>query len=242
MKNLLSIIALSAVVMGSASAQTSLTGSKLTLTSNSGTYITCKTSSTSPYNEMFYVSANGTAAATALKLSVDAANHTYSPNLNISYNSTATDSNPRGWIFNTSSYGGNRTVYPPVVFKTEEFVIKNGNLKVEGKISCQDELKVASIDADNIITKDINVEMNNAADYVFDANYNLKSLSEVESYVNEHHHLPGIPSANEMAENGMSVAKMSNLLLEKVEELTLHMIQLEKENAQLKATVESLRK
>ena len=225
------------MVMGSASAQTALTGSKLTLTSNSGNYITSKTSSTSPYNQMFYVSEKGVVGATGLRLSYDAANHTYSPNLSVDYNSTATDSNPRGWIFNTSSYGGNRTIYPPVIFKTEEFVIKNGNLTVEGKISCQDELKVASINA-----KDINLEMNNAADYVFDANYNLRSLSEVENFVNEHHHLPGIPSANEMAENGMSVANMSNLLLEKVEELTLHMIKLEKENAQLKATVESLRK
>jgi len=45
-----------------------------------------------------------------------------------------------------------------------------------------------------------------------------------------------------MDANGVSVSKMSNLLLEKIEELTLHMIQLEKENAQLKAKFESLGK
>jgi hypothetical protein len=84
--------------------------------------------------------------------------------------------------------------------------------------------------------------MNNAADYVFDESYNLKSLSEVESYVNEHKHLPGIPSAADMAENGVSVSAMSNMLLEKVEELTLHMIRLEKENEALKAEVKSLKK
>ena len=108
---------------------------------------------------------------------------------------------------------------------------------VNGKITCKDELNVVALNA-----KDINVEMNNAADYVFDENYDLKSLSEVESYVNEHKHLPGIPSAADMAENGMSVAAMSNMLLEKVEELTLHMIRLEKENAALKAEVKSLKK
>ena len=84
--------------------------------------------------------------------------------------------------------------------------------------------------------------MNNAADYVFEDNYDLKSLNEVESYVKANKHLPGVPSAAEMAENGMSVSEMSNLLLEKVEELTLHMIELQKENQALKAKVESLEK
>jgi hypothetical protein len=51
-----------------------------------------------------------------------------------------------------------------------------------------------------------------------------------------------MPSAAEMDANGVSVSKMSNLLLEKVEELTLHMIKLEKEIAALKAKVESLSK
>jgi hypothetical protein len=99
-----------------------------------------------------------------------------------------------------------------------------------------------SINVENLAAKDITMDMKNAADYVFDANYDLKSLSEVEKFVNEHHHLPGMPSAAEMDANGVSVSKMSNLLLEKIEELTLHMIQLEKENAQLKAKFESLGK
>lgn len=237
MKKVLSIIAFSAMVMGSASAQTALSGSNLKLKADDTEYITCTTTSKSPYNEMFYVTSEGQVGATSLRLSNQAANHTYSPNLYVSYYSTATTSIPKGWVFSTSSYGGNKTIYPAVSFLTENLTIKNGSLTVEGTITCKDELKVASI-----TTKDVNVEMNNAADYVFDSNYNLKSLSEVESYVNEFHHLPGIPSANDMAEKGMSVAKMSNLLLEKVEELTLHMIKLEKENAQLKATVESLSK
>ena len=125
----------------------------------------------------------------------------------------------------------------PMKFLAKEFVFDKGNMTVNGKITCKEELKVASIN-----TKDVNVEMSNAADYVFDENYDLKSLNEVESFVKENKHLPGMPSAAEMAENGMSVATMSNLLLEKVEELTLHMIRLEKENAALKAEVKSLKK
>ena len=113
----------------------------------------------------------------------------------------------------------------------------NGNGYFPGNLTCKGQIEVAELKAN-----DIQMDMHNAADYVFDESYNLKSLSEVESYVNEHKHLPGMPSAAEMEENGISVSKLSNLLLEKVEELTLHMIQLEKENAALKAEVKSLRK
>ncbi len=143
-------------------------------------------------------------------------------------------------------------------FDAKDYIFLNGNvgigvespaakLHVDGKILCSGEIEVAdlntnTINVNSLNAKDIQMDMHGAADYVFDENYNLKSLSEVESYVNEHKHLPGMPSAAEMDANGVSVSKMSNLLLEKVEELTLHMIQLEKENAALKAKVESLSK
>ena len=150
------------------------------------------------------------------------------------------------------------TNYDPMEFLASKYNFKNGNvgigvenpqakLHVAGKILCTGEIEVAdlnsnSIKVNSLNAKDIQMDMHGAADYVFDENYNLKSLSEVESYVNEHKHLPGMPSAAEMDANGVSVSKMSNLLLEKVEELTLHMIKLEKENAALKAKVESLSK
>ena len=150
------------------------------------------------------------------------------------------------------------TNYDPMEFLASKYNFKNGNvgigvenptakLHVAGKILCSGEIEVAdlnsnSINVNSLNAKDIQMDMHGAADYVFDENYNLKSLSEVESYVNEHKHLPGMPSAAEMDANGVSVSKMSNLLLEKVEELTLHMIKLEKENAALKAKVESLSK
>ncbi len=109
-------------------------------------------------------------------------------------------------------------------------------LDVNGSIKCTGSLDVVELNAN-----DIHMDMSNVADYVFADGYNLKSLSEVENYVNEHKHLPGVPSAAEMEAEGISVSKMSNLLLEKVEELTLHMIQLEKENAALKLEMENMK-
>lgn len=126
--------------------------------------------------------------------------------------------------------------------KFENPVFIQNTLNVTGKITCNDEIEVSKLTASNLKAKDVNIEINNAADYVFEEDYNLQSLSEVEDYVKANKHLPGVPSAQEMAENGVSVSEMSNLLLEKIEELTLHMIQLEKENAALKAKVESLEK
>lgn len=67
------------------------------------------------------------------------------------------------------------------------------------------------------------------SDYVFEKEYKLMSLQDVENYVNEHKHLPEIPSAAEFKANGYKVGEMDDVLLRKVEELTLYVIQLHKE-------------
>ena len=63
------------------------------------------------------------------------------------------------------------------------------------------------------------------ADYVFKPNYKLMSLPQVEKFVKVNNHLPQMPSANEVAKNGLSMGEMQNKLLQKVEELTLYAIQ-----------------
>jgi hypothetical protein len=65
-------------------------------------------------------------------------------------------------------------------------------------------------------------------DYVFEKDYNLTPLKDVEAYITLHKHLPEVPSAQEMETNGLYLKEMNLLLLKKVEELTLHLIQLEK--------------
>jgi len=62
------------------------------------------------------------------------------------------------------------------------------------------------------------------SDYVFNPEYKLKSLSEIDSYIKENRHLPDVPTANEVIEHGIDVAQMNAILLKKVEELTLLMI------------------
>jgi hypothetical protein len=67
------------------------------------------------------------------------------------------------------------------------------------------------------------------ADFVFEPAYYLYPLSMLEKYVKQNHHLPGIPSAQEMHNNGLDIGENQTILLQKVEELTLYLIEKEKE-------------
>lgn len=78
-------------------------------------------------------------------------------------------------------------------------------------------------------------------DYVFDAGYQLRPLEEVEKYVKENSHLPDVPAAAEVEKDGINVGKMDAALLKKVEELTLYMIELKKENERMKQEIEKLK-
>ena len=77
--------------------------------------------------------------------------------------------------------------------------------------------------------KEIKVDMSGWADFVFHKDYHLPTLDEVEKYINEKGHLPNIPSTKEVTENGLSLGENHKLLLQKIEELTLYQIQLNKE-------------
>jgi hypothetical protein len=77
-------------------------------------------------------------------------------------------------------------------------------------------------------------------DYVFDPSYKLPTLEETEKYVKENRHLPEVPSATEIEKEGMSLNGMNVILLKKVEELTLHLIEMKKESEELKKRLEAL--
>lgn len=77
-------------------------------------------------------------------------------------------------------------------------------------------------------------------DYVFNDNYQLTSIDKLESFIQANKHLPGIPSAIQMEEEELDLAQMQVKLLEKVEELTLYVIQLNKENQELKERLSNM--
>jgi hypothetical protein len=77
-------------------------------------------------------------------------------------------------------------------------------------------------------------------DYVFEKDYNLTSLEELKSYIVANKHLPEVPSAKEMEQNGIKVGEMEMLLLKKIEELTLHVIAQQEEIKEMKKNEERL--
>ncbi|TYR36354.1 hypothetical protein FXV77_10635 [Sphingobacterium phlebotomi] len=100
-----------------------------------------------------------------------------------------------------------------------------------GTISPQAKLAVNG----NILAKEIKIKTDiSVPDYVFEDTYDLPSLSSIERYVKVHKHLPEVPSAKDIEKDGLDLAEMNLLLLKKVEELTLHLIEKEKEVTDLK--------
>jgi hypothetical protein len=81
----------------------------------------------------------------------------------------------------------------------------------------------------NIRAKEIKVETG-WADFVFAKDYPLPTLSETEKHIKEKGHLPGIPSAAEVEKNGVELGDMNKRLLQKIEELTLYLIEMKKES------------
>ncbi|WP_419699069.1 hypothetical protein [Mucilaginibacter sp. NFX135] len=77
-----------------------------------------------------------------------------------------------------------------------------------------------------IIAESVTVKLQaNWPDYVFKKDYQLKPLSEVKAYIDQNQHLPEIPSEQEISKNGLNLGEMNKLLMKKVEELTLYLIE-----------------
>ncbi len=96
--------------------------------------------------------------------------------------------------------------------------------------------------AGSIGARKVVVEPDAWSDFVFENDYDLQSLDEIESFVTENKHLPGIPSKAEVTEDGINLGEMDAKLLQKIEELTLYIIQMNKDMKKMKAKNEQLEK
>lgn len=93
-----------------------------------------------------------------------------------------------------------------------------------------------------VICRELFVTQNNWADSVLSATYPLISLDSVRNYVAVNGHLPGVPSEQEVKTNGSNLAQTDVVLLAKIEELTLYMLQLQKQNAEMQKEIDELKK
>lgn len=119
------------------------------------------------------------------------------------------------------------------------FVGTNGNVRIgNGSGDPSNALEVNGI----VRSKEVLVEITEWSDFVFEKDYKLMSLAEVEQFVKQHGHLPDVPSANEVEENGIGLGEMNALLLQKIEEMTLHLIEMEKRIQELESDKQNMSK
>ena len=126
-------------------------------------------------------------------------------------------------------------------FRTElgirMIIQENGNVGI-GTENPQSKLAVKG----KITAQEVEITLDGWSDFVFADNYQLMSLGKLEQHIEEEKSLPGIPKEKEVVENGINLGEMQAKLLEKVEELTLYMIDQNKELIELKKENEELKR
>ncbi|MES2807007.1 MAG: hypothetical protein V4619_00170 [Bacteroidota bacterium] len=125
----------------------------------------------------------------------------------------------------------------------QSYLLERLRIKYDGKVGIgtatpDEQLTVKG----KIHAEEVRIDLNfPAPDYVFQRDYKLLNLDAVKAYIAEHRHLPEVPSAKKMEKEGINLSEMNMLLLKKIEELTLYVIQQKEENATIKTELSKIK-
>jgi len=139
----------------------------------------------------------------------------------------------QGWSAADEPLTGTKTVLIPYAATLAGNVTTPGN----GLWSSNGNLSLGTTDSKgymlavngNIHSRQVNVDLNGWPDYVFDPAYSLQPLDKIKAYIAQNHHLPEIPSEQQIARDGLNLGEMNKFLVKKVEELTLYLIKKDRE-------------
>lgn len=156
----------------------------------------------------------------------DGAQHYVAITLDGDYgNATGNNSQIRSYS-NLYHYWGSRLAFFTTSSTTASTLLERMRIDSEGNVGIGTQVPKENLSVNGKIRAlEIKVETANWPDYVFDNNYELPKLNDIESFVKKNKHLPGIPSAAEVRSEGIDLGEMNEKLLKKIEELTLHLIE-----------------
>lgn len=169
-------------------------------------------------------------------------NATGSGNVFIGYRAGTNETNPSNKLFITNSSTSQPTIYGDF---SANFVSIGNNITLAKRDAIATAGTYGLLVEKGILTEKLKVATLSSvdwADYVFENDYKRMSLEAVEQFVKENKHLPNVPTTEEMMANGSDLVKTDAKLLEKIEELTLYMIEMNKEIKALKAENAKLKK
>jgi hypothetical protein len=182
------------------------------------------------------------------------------PNQRIGFSTYDKFTNASGAIAHYGMSMSKNTASQPIVSHSGYFGINFFTVGLERmRITDGGNIGIGSLNPDEKLTvsgtihaTEVKVTQNVPADYVFEKyylgksslkpDYTLLTLSEVEKFTEANHHLPNVPSAKEIKENGLLLGEMSNVLLQKIEELTLYSIEQQKTIEKLEKENEAFKK
>ena len=159
---------------------------------------------------------------------------------NLTANNLTMKNGTNEWLLTAANNGNVFYIVPKVggnlLWNVCPYVITNGDFIAQKRIGIgTTNLSGYHLAVNGIIrAKEIRVNTN-WSDFVFAENYALPSLAQVEAHIQQHKHLPDIPSAAEVEAEGVELGKISSKLLQKIEELTLYVIEQEKRIKALEA-------